>query len=548
MLKTSDKNPIEYLLIFIITFIAWGYVLNVPFINDDYQILGYFKELSLYNLISPFWNVDISHYYWRPLGNLLHTAILWIFGMNPLIFRLLTFLLYYLLCLQIFRFSKLIGFSNKEGLFITLLFALLPSHEYQITWIADQGEILLAILIISSFSRYLNFINGNKENLKELALSVLYFTLACLVKETAYIAIAIPLLYFLLSTEKSKEKFISVLYHSGFYLLAFLIVFLYRIIVIGGNPFTSDHFAQRNILNIIKNFFIYIPLTIVSPELLEKFAYSVYPVSTVSIAIVVLLTIVCYLIFKYFKLTFTTINKNILLFFLGWFVLFILPGIPKLMRWYAFLSSISAVFIAGIIYKSIQLKSSRNTVRFKFYFSVVVLIILIIADINISGKWVKAGKEINYTIESLRENLPELKNNNIILWASPDKLSNIPFMKLGIEQTVNWISNGKRYYSVDAPLRAEFKDFSGKVELIDKDDSSFTLKLTNGRFKPYGSPSRSVFINEKFNFIFNGYEIQIINENKDGFTFAKATIKNKNKLKEKSHLFYNGKEFEILSP
>ncbi len=139
--------------------------------------------------------------------------------------------------------------------------------------------------------------------------------------------IFIPVLVLFLQDNFSKQKLYNSLRDCAIGSIIIAAALIYRFIVIGGTPFSSRHFSGGGILNYLINFFIYIPLSFFPPEFLEMLANDLY----------LLILIAC----LFFLIVFLTIkrlrkselkNYKIEIFGLSWFIFFIIPALPTLMR------------------------------------------------------------------------------------------------------------------------------------------------------------------------------------------------------------------------
>ncbi len=84
-----------------------------------------------------------------------------------------------------FTFKK-IGLSEWYSLYGGLLFALLPSHELQLAWISDQSEPLVTIFLFLTLINYLNIYIKLENKKTSVFLTITFFILAILTKESAF--------------------------------------------------------------------------------------------------------------------------------------------------------------------------------------------------------------------------------------------------------------------------------------------------------------------------------------------------------------------------
>lgn len=535
--KTAFNSIIKHYKVSILIFITiiWFPVLFVSFINDDIQILGYLSGNNLNAVFQPFFKPDVSNYYWRPVGNMLHPLIILIGGFNPFLFRLVSLLTYILCIILIIKASEKIGVEKKIGFIFAVIFAVLPSHELQIVWIADQGESLLMIFLLLTFISYSKIYGEKEKRRKNSIFALIWFLLAVLVKETAYTGILIPFIVMISQNDFNKKRILKTLRDSSIGALVISLTLIYRYIFIGGSPFNSDHFSNFTIVNSIINFFIYIPLAFVPPESLEWLQSISSNHFILILMIVICLFVLIYFILKAVQLN--NLNRTILYTGIAWFVAFIIPALPKLMRWYVFTASIGLIWIL--------LSFFQNWKNFFVSKKIKVILFLLIAgmavyDFSLMTRWVDAGSEFNTALKSFGKY--KMRTDSILVWVTPDKISRIPVMKLGLQQSVQFeIKNNS--LDVSAPFRAEMINYKSNIELLSYSDSSIIFKIFNGRFLPDGGKSRYILKNEILNGNIDGMNYKIITSAERKIPQSVLTIKNIKQVDSKDQFYFNGKEF-----
>jgi hypothetical protein len=528
----------KYFLIIAVVFISWLPVLFVPFINDDYQILGYNSGKTILSIFKSFWTPDVSYFYWRPLGNIIHPLVLILGGFNPFPFRLVSMLLYAFCCLVLFYTSTKINLNIKSSLILVIFFIILPSHEFQVAWIADQGESLIASLLLLSFVSYCFVLDGKKNSRKFLILFIVFFTASLLVKELAFAGIFIPAIAYIAKRGKTKTNVKEIIKHILFALGILCVVLLYRFIVIGGSPFNSPNFYHSGPATWIKNFFIYIPLAFSPPKALE-FIYDnlhnwlvIIPLCAASITIVYLI------IYAYRRLD--KGKRNILITGVAWYVIFIIPALPKLMRWYVFTASIGLIWSLAVLFEFYLHKYNYK----KLLTAVIVPILIAIAvyDFLLMGQWITTGKKFEKSLVSLNKIKSEIKTDSIFVWCVPDKLNRIPMMKLGVQQSIQWTLHDKNL-EVFSPLRAELTSVKSKIDWKKMSDSIFVFHLYGGRFLPLNGRSESIIKKETLHYKGNEVSLNINTFIKNSKPQSIAIVKLKQSKLNLSQIYYNGNEF-----
>ena len=485
--KQNFVDKYRYLFIILVLIIVWSPVLFVSFLNEDYQILTFHKATGIISAFEVFWQPDVMSPYWRPVTDFFREIIKVVAGFNPLLFKINS-LVTYILCSVLVMFTlEKIGLESKYSLLGGLLFGLLPSHELQVAWIADNCEPLATIFLLLTFINYLNIYDENKKKLKYLFLTIMFFILGILTKESAFAGALIPVTVFVFRNNFSKQKLIHMFRDTLIGAGIILFTLLYQFIVLGSTPFSSRHFAGGGIITYIINFFIYIPLSFFPPEILELLANNLI----LSVLLICLFCLILFLIIRQLK-KINPSNYKVEILGLSWFVIFIIPALPTLMRWYAFTASVGLIWFLIALTKKLTQNSRWRT----FLISLFILASFSIFDFSRMMKWVESGKKVEYALTSLQKLDNNLTSDTIYVWCSPDKAEMIPMMKLGLQQTFQWAL--KSNDEVLSDLKAELNSFdNSKIELISQSNNSFVFKLDNGRFLLTGGKSRSIIKPEK---------------------------------------------------
>jgi hypothetical protein len=504
--------------IFIVSILVWLPVLFVPFLNDDYQILSYHYHLGLKEILLPFVRPDVSFFYWRPLGNILHPLILLTAGFNPVAFRLVSIVLYSTCCYFVAIAIKKTGIKKEYAILAAILFAILPAHDYQVAWIAEQGESLVTIFLLLTFIYY----DRNK------IIALLFFTAALLTKESSFTGIFIPLLFIFIDDKKKKNKIIYIRDS----IIAFAVIVLlqvYRHFFIGGSPFSSNHFQDTSPSKLVFNFIISIPLSFVSPEVLDS---TWFLKNKIAIIVTVIAAIVFIWYFILFLKQIHESKRKIIYLGIFWFIIFIIPALPKMMRWYVFTASLGFTFIFAVLAE--QFKKEKILVGL---FSLL-FFILLYNDISRTITWIASGKKMDRIVNSLKQ---YKGNTDFVLWCVPEKYKNIPMMKLGVSQTIGYAVNNL-VADADTPLRCEIFSDNSYVNYEKLNDSTMVFTLYNGRFKSLEGRSSSEVKAEYFSFSENDYRIEI-NNRINGTENSEAKILMPGKREKKLNLYFNGTDF-----
>jgi 4-amino-4-deoxy-L-arabinose transferase-like glycosyltransferase len=437
----------DYLLILLTAVIAWLPIIFTSFINDDFQILGWHSGAGAALLFKPFVTTDVSGFYWRPLGNILHTITLLLFGLNPLAFRLGNLLLYAFCSFLIAHTGLKLGFSKNAAFVSALIFSVLPAHEILVGWIAAKGEILVAVFILVCINLYYQAFQESGSH-KNLLTGFIFFILAILVKELAFALVLIPFLILFSFGNINKENFKKAFLHFLAGIISIILILLLRRMLLGNNPFLSPHFTASKPSSWLLNIILYIPLSFATPEMLENLApnsgsillYSIFGIIFLFVAVLILSGL-------------KKINKDnfrSLIFPLMWFIIFIIPVAPVLMRWYPFTASIGLVWIV------VSLIEKNNFLPKIKHLGILLVAVAVIGmgiyDFVISLDWYRSGRKMDTIMENLKTDSNLINTPDILLMAVPDKYKNVPLMKLGVQQTFEYALD-KKNLEVFSPLR-----------------------------------------------------------------------------------------------
>jgi hypothetical protein len=218
----------------------------------------------------------------------------------------------------------------------------------------------------------------------------------------------------------------------------------------------------------------------------------------------------------------------------AWFVIFILPALAKMMRWYVFTASVGFTFVF--------VPFLEQLVKKKIFIGILTLIMVFIlyADITRMITWKESGEKMDGIVNNLKLYKGE---KDFILWCVPEKYINVPLMKLGISETVGNAVNYK-YPDVKSPLRCELFSDKSFSEYEIQNDSVIIFTLYNGRFKSKNGVSSSFLNSEHFFFIDDDYKIEVNNGLiNNRISKAKVTLPLRPQKKSVTNLYYNGVNF-----
>ncbi len=546
--KTNERHW-EYIFpaaIILFAGLPWLPVLNVPFINDDFQIILFHNPTGFWDCFNPFRAADISGAFWRPLVNSIHSLTIWLFGFQPMPFRASNLFLYVLLCLSVGYFIRALGIGRNAALIASCLFAVLPSHEYAVAWIAGRGDVMAAAFLLISFTLYINAdkkFTGNTGKAADYLLPAVFFLLAVLTKEIAYAGVLFPVIYYLSGLKASKLN--TYVKHSAIAFLIVLAVLIYKWLFVGGSLLRSGNITEFNFISTLLNFVIYLPISFHTPDFLQQSYYYIADSAILLALTSIIAAIAAIIAYR----TIRRLGKASLQFFkfgLMWYILFIIPVSTMFMRWYALTASIGLIIIIASILHDLQLHDKPGKASFRWLALLFCLICLWASkvDYNLMGSWMAAGSKTSRIIEHAKDyDLSDI--GKIIIFGAPDKHERVNMLKTGIKQILRF-AVGSPGLKANSPVRVE--QYSGtKINFRKISNDLYVLEASNARFLPFGAQSKAVILNEKIDLQGEDFDIQIwnnYNNARNGNTkYSKVTIRFKNKRPGVSYKYYNGEIF-----
>lgn len=159
-------------------------MLWIGFINDDVAYISLFFQNNAPNPWRLLTSAGVTEDYYRPLSELSSAVDFWLWGWNPIGFRLTNLLLHLAATALVFRLAT----QWFGGAFLPfaagLFFGLLPVHETSILWIPGRTDMLCAVFYLGSVSCLTEYATNN--NLRNQWLALGLFLLALLSKEMAF--------------------------------------------------------------------------------------------------------------------------------------------------------------------------------------------------------------------------------------------------------------------------------------------------------------------------------------------------------------------------
>jgi len=385
-----------YILISLAVFLVYFQILNFDFsfFDDNQLIISNFSFLkNPANIIQAFKDdvflAPVDAYY-RPLLTLsfMFDSQLLNQTPSPFIFHLTNLAIHLITSLLLFRFFQKFHLSHSKSLFFSLVFAVHPALTQAVAWIPGRNDSLLTLFTIAAFSYFVDYISSLKKT--NLFASLLFFAFALFTKETTLIFPLITAVYLL--TCISKKIPVTRLVHYYFGILLTVIFWLVlRHFALSANPLKLDpNLLFSSFINNSPAILVYLGKAVIPANL------SVLPIlaGTSLLAGFLSFALLVVLVYSSFcektegsqpSVYFSPRKKtSIILFGSLWFLLFLLPSLPRPTPQFApeFLEHRLYLPIAGLflIISEISLPLKLTKTHFVITGSAV---ILILATLNI---------------------------------------------------------------------------------------------------------------------------------------------------------------------
>jgi len=430
-----------------LTFLFYHKALQVYFLSDDWKL---FYLLDKYGFSALRFNFESE--FIRIIPCVLLSALYFLFGIaSAFPFHLLSVLMHAFNAFLVFLlaekiFSRYLKNEARSFYFLTsgLIFISLPYQVEAVTWMSGTSDLVACCLVLLTLIFYFDYrSNGLKKN---LFISVLFFLLAALSKESS---LFLPLLIIVLemfSVRKQMLLTVSV-YFVPVVIYALLNKFLTGYFITPGvSIFTSMSFSL-----LLENYFLYaakfFALYRLLPDVIRDvmkvgFEYKMITVPALAAALVLL-----YIIFRK-KISFTSSNGKLITLMLVAFIISLLPvihletsfvGSPQSDR-YGYLPSVFFVLLVSVIIALINKKvitmAALCLAVVWFYISVQVQ----------NRNWVKAGSMVKKIVNEFK-----LPDGVSYITNIPDNYNGAYFLRNGLSDAVSAINH---------------RDFSEQIQMI----------------------------------------------------------------------------------
>jgi len=326
--------PFSFGLFFIVGFIIYGQVLGFfpgkfdenLIILDNLKFLTDWGNLKEAFFRDAFFSLKGIEFY-RPLQNLsfmldanLSSYHGWAYYLSNLLIHCSTACgLYYLLNLMIN--------DRKLNLSLSLFFLANPLFVHSVAWAPSRGDLLICFYGILSFIFFIKY--NQNEKLLNLVLSIFFYLLTVLSKETGVILPVIFPFYFLISGNEIKPQIRKFVIPAIFYLFVAAFYFFLRSIVVHHAPSVKE-FGLMSFFSNLRTIPEFITKFIIPVKLAPMAGYSLFNTAAGMILIIAIgFIIIKFTLNKDGELSSRQPLNNKFTFLLGglWFLLFIAPGL-----------------------------------------------------------------------------------------------------------------------------------------------------------------------------------------------------------------------------
>lgn len=194
--EISEKKPFEisntnvFLILAGIVGLCYVKIWQNDLVWDDKQYIFFNDIVKNFDLKGIFTTFQVGNYH--PI-TMLSLAIdyalvkdkLWLYHFENLLFHILNSYL-------VFTLFKKLNQTTLLAFFVAILFALHPIHVESVAWKAERKDLLYTLFLLLSFHKYLDY--NKTASLKDYAISIILFVLACLSKGMAVVLPALLLI------------------------------------------------------------------------------------------------------------------------------------------------------------------------------------------------------------------------------------------------------------------------------------------------------------------------------------------------------------------
>lgn len=435
------KLKLNLIIVCLLGFVLYFRSLINFFTNDDFFLLKISQARSLGDFLN-FFNLvkgpeGLAMY--RPLSTQVYYYLgRTLSGLNPIGYRLLSFAAFFMLVFLVYLLAKRISGSEKMGILSSLLYTTSATHFGHLYYSATFQELALGFFFLSSTMMYIFYLEKRKPF--HHFLSLLFFILALMSKETA---VVLPVVYVTIYLFKLSKKEIKLaprkfLLSLSPYLLILAFYFYMRFNYYGfatGDSYIWN-FSPLKAINTLGWYGLWslnLPEMLVdfvgpglklNPNLLAMWSRQIIPIFILFGLEVALLAV---LIVKNTKKLFLNKKSRYLILFLSfWFVATLLPVVFLPIHKFTFYLTVPLFGV--VLFISYFLLNSRS--KYIILLFMVIWLILSVNTLNLTVKthWVVSGAKIAERVyEYFQKNDSRLRGERTIVFYDEAEDKSLPW-------------------------------------------------------------------------------------------------------------------------
>lgn len=369
--KFINTNIFFFILLVVVIFSIYGKSINYEFLSlDDTRLISGninfisdIRNLPKIFITGCYYTKNSTDSYYRPILSLSFVLESLLFGENPKISHFTNIILFILSIYLMYVFLSKLQLNKYISQFVVLLLAVHPILTSVSVWIAGRNDSLLTIFTMLSFINILEYLQRNK--LKNLILSVLFFVISLFTKESAIVLVIITPIFMFLINKFNIKKLLNL--YCGF--LVFIALYYILRTFAGINSSFIEYSAFLK--NMLYGFIIYIS-KILYPADVPVCLFNFTPAFIDILKTIMFITL---LIAVYYK---NVINRKFILFGLSFFILYLLPTFFSLQFMFHRLL-LPSLGISLIIVLLIQKIIETNPISKKYFLCFFILLFLFLS-------------------------------------------------------------------------------------------------------------------------------------------------------------------------
>lgn len=471
------KKYWKVLAIFVVPFLMFYPSLFGFYTNDDFFFLkianvSSFKDfLNFFNLVKDIGGIGV----YRPLTlRVFYFLTDKLFHLNTLPLHLISFISFFLIIFLVGVLVRLLTKNNKIALLSAFLYGVSATHFGQLYYIGAFQELCLTLLFLVSvilFTKYEIEIKG-KHSLRKLVISLLFFVMSLMSKETAVVLpFVLVLIHIYLTLTKQIKVPVRTLVLSLFpyiFILGFYLFLHFRYFgLVSGDSYVWN-FAPSRALNTLGWYALWtlnLPEMLVdfigpglhlNPNLLKYWSNEIIPIF-ILFALQILIILVS--LFKFISAD-RSVNKKrwlLIVFSLFWFIATLVPVLflpVHKFTYYLTLPLIGIVLILGYLLD----KAEVGKIVIGLFLGVWTIASLLTLHLTFQTNWITQGAKISEKVYLYFSQNTASKTAKNIVFVDTSEDKSLPWSPT---QTLKTVLSDKSFFDVFYPKLSEKINYSG---------------------------------------------------------------------------------------